>query len=96
MGLPKCFTCSGCIHPIWIENNRFFYCDFCKQYYAGQTKNLYVVENPYLVSCPTCNELGYVMLPSIEEVVVEDIDADLCPSCNGNRKIDRRTLENAG
>lgn len=54
MSLPKCYECLGCMHPVWVDNNRYFYCDLCRLYYAGQNVNLYVVDNPYYIECPNC------------------------------------------
>lgn len=48
MGKPKHKECMGCMDAIWIENNRYYHCMLCDVYYAGQTQNLYLVENPYL------------------------------------------------
>ena len=52
MSLPKCKECLSCMHPVHVDNRRYFYCDFCNKWLGGMTKDLIEVENPYLVDTP--------------------------------------------
>lgn len=44
----KCPECNGCMAPIWVLPNRYYYCEFCRTYYAGKDKDLHQVPNPQL------------------------------------------------
>lgn len=33
--------------PVWKGTDRYMYCGFCRQYYAGHIDNLQPVENPF-------------------------------------------------
>lgn len=84
MGKPKCKTCNGCMDFIWVDNNRYLNCWFCKTWFTGQLGNLVEVENPYLVICPECSGEGDFQLDEFENA--------LCNTCKGLGKIDRRIL----
>lgn len=84
MGKPKCKTCNGCMDFIWVDNNRYLNCWFCKTWFTGQLGNLVEVENPYLIDCPNCSGVGAKQY--------EDGMWCTCPACNGTKRIDRRTL----
>lgn len=42
----KCPECVGCMALIYVDNSRYFYCEFCRTYYGGKEPRL--VDNPYL------------------------------------------------
>lgn len=29
----KCEECKGCLTPVWVNLNRYMWCDFCDKYY---------------------------------------------------------------
>lgn len=44
----KCPECNGCMAPMHKDTTRYFYCSFCRQYYAGRDKtDLHPVESPF-------------------------------------------------
>lgn len=43
----KCRECMSCMSPVWKGVDRYMYCGFCKQYYAGHIDNLIAVESPF-------------------------------------------------
>lgn len=53
--------------PVWKEPDRFMYCGFCRQYYAGHIDHLEPVENPF--TPVTGNK--------IEDPILEEEDGDI-------------------
>ncbi len=49
--------------PVWVENNRYYFCGFCHIYYAGRDDSLQVVESPYNYNIPD----NVVIDPVLEE-----------------------------
>lgn len=43
----KCPVCRSCMSPMWKDTDRYLYCGFCRQYYAGQIVNLQPIESPF-------------------------------------------------
>jgi hypothetical protein len=40
----KCSECAGCMVKFWILPDRYYYCEFCKTYYAGNDSSLELVD----------------------------------------------------
>lgn len=91
MGKPKCKTCNGCMDFIWVDNNRYLNCWFCKTWFTGQLGNLVEVENPYLVICPECNGDGVTSV--FDSEYEEYIGLEDCAKCKGLGKVDRRIMD---
>ena len=45
----KCKVCMSCMSPIWKDTERYMYCGFCRQYYAGHIDNLQAVDSPFQI-----------------------------------------------
>ena len=43
----KCPECNSCMSPLHKDTTRYLYCGFCRQYYAGRTKDLTPVPSPF-------------------------------------------------
>lgn len=43
----KCKVCNSCMSPVWKDSDRYMYCGFCRQYYAGHIDNLVAVPSPF-------------------------------------------------
>ena len=46
----KCPECNSCMSPVWKDTERYMYCGFCHDYYAGHIDNLEKVESPFTVN----------------------------------------------
>lgn len=54
----KCPECNGCMSAQWIMPNRYYFCEFCRIYYAGMDKDLHIVPDPHLALYLNSKEFG--------------------------------------
>lgn len=65
----KCTFCKSCMSPIWILPTRYYYCSFCKLWYAGKDGELQIVENPNKDKIEAASN-------KLEDPIFEDTDED--------------------
>jgi hypothetical protein len=55
----KCPECNGCMGKFWILPDRYYYCEFCREYYGGMDSNLELVDRDKVLKLLKENQDGH-------------------------------------